>query len=528
MRILRINGEICDIDEKTAIGIDFQCYDISDPSNQKTTVSNKFTIPKTAKNLRLIKFTGNPHSVDDFAYNQNIVDYWTDSIQLIKSGTFYISEINDRINIIISEKNSIWQNLALLKWNQFLFDFMEWAKINYPAVGTIESPNTHDTFQNIITSLANENATPFVLPAFISNLALYDDESTILKEFVETENKIYLKYCPSNASIKAQGGHFCVYIKYIFKYIESVYNISFGTTSIDLDTIFNDEIASQMYIPARRINLRLQKHSTANYNWFFEYDELYDFLPEETLEDKEDKTLFDFVKAFFQHFNLIMKKESDNSFLLYRFDKLRTSTIVDFSSKIKEVSIFTPILPNYKQTNYIKWASVADKSSDLINSKKITCSNFNIDKGGEGSLFTIDGFIPNVTNGGFLYLAESDSFNTFEFLIHSNNQVYLTVNSFATDINIDWVEETTCNVSLFKSALYNLENEYTFLSEIVNKPKKYTIKKYLSLLEINNLSFINRYRIIHKDINGLFFILKVSGYNPDKSNEPTTIELLKL
>lgn len=58
MRILRINGVIADIDESTAIGIDFQAYSVSEPAYQKCTVSNNFSIPKTNTNLKLINYTG--------------------------------------------------------------------------------------------------------------------------------------------------------------------------------------------------------------------------------------------------------------------------------------------------------------------------------------------------------------------------------------------------------------------------------------------------------------------------------------
>ena len=54
MRLLRINGEIADIDEDTAIGIDLQAYDFKDPGKLKVNVSNTFSLPATAKNMRIL------------------------------------------------------------------------------------------------------------------------------------------------------------------------------------------------------------------------------------------------------------------------------------------------------------------------------------------------------------------------------------------------------------------------------------------------------------------------------------------
>ena len=57
MRLLYINNQLADIDEETAIGIDFQAYDLKDPAKRKLNTSNSFTIPKTANNLNIL---GNP------------------------------------------------------------------------------------------------------------------------------------------------------------------------------------------------------------------------------------------------------------------------------------------------------------------------------------------------------------------------------------------------------------------------------------------------------------------------------------
>lgn len=503
MRILRINNEICDIDEKTIIGIDFQAYDISDPANQKTKITNKFTIPKTDRNLRLIKFTGNPHSIDDFAYNKNIIDYWEDNVQLIKSGIFYISEIQDRISIIISEKSDIWKQLAELTWNQFLYDFMQWAVDVYP-IGSYQYQLTN-TYKNIIDYFASHNDTPFILSLYNGNIVQ------------ETTNSIYLKRKTSSEDLNVQGGHFSIYISEIFKYLEYRYSFDFGTNKEDERSIFNDVIASEMYVPARRININFTKNGD-NYDWYMLYDDTGDFLPSDTLEDKREKNMFEIVKSFFQHFNIIMKP-TINGCQLYRFDTINTAEIIDFSDNIIDVISFSPIVDNYKQMNYISWSSVEDENNKLLNSKLIECDNDNIEK--LQTLFEIEGYISKQRDG-VLDLSTENSFNTFEFLINGDT-INTTVNSWC-NIGYDYGNIINCQSFLHKASYYSLESEYNFLEQIVSKPKKYIIKKRFELLY--DFDFTKRYRIIHRDINGLFYVIKISGYNP--TTKEANIELLKI
>ena len=54
-----------------------------------------------------------------------------------------------------------------------------------------------------------------------------------------------------------------------------------------------------------------------------------------------------------------------------------------------------------------------------------------------------------------------------------------------------------------------------------------TIKKYVLLSEINNIDLMKRYRIIHPEINGLFFISKISSFNPEKT-DATEITLIQI
>ena len=277
-----------------------------------------------------------------------------------------------------------------------------------------------------------------------------------------------------------------------------------------------------MYVPARRVFLYVTKISDSEFHWWFGFSEDGDFLPSSDTEDAEDKTVFDLVKSFFQIFNVINNQTDSNVFCPKRFDTIQYAEIIDFSKNIKEVSKFEPIIENYKQTNYIKWASVATGTDEFLNSKTITVSNKNIETGStDDSLFEIDGFISNLSDG-LLNLTETESFATFIFIIPTDTTKTFEISAIDTSGN-----QLDATITCEYAGMYDLSGEYNFLQKIVKTPKVYTIKKYVSLSEINNIDLMKRYRIIHPEINGLFFISKISSFNPEKT-DATEITLIQI
>ena len=77
-----------------------------------------------------------------------------------------------------------------------------------------------------------------------------------------------------------------------------------------------------------------------------------------------------------------------------------------------------------------------------------------------------------------------------------------------------------------KAEMYGIANEYNTIQNMVNLPVVYTVKKWLSIYDVFQIDFFSRYLV--RELNGYYFINKISGFNPDKSNEPTTLELIKI
>jgi hypothetical protein len=517
MRLLKFNGQDVEIDETTAIGIDYQGYDVQDPGKRKVAVSNTFTIPKTSRNLFLIGFAGNPQSLSIDIYELITVTYYNDNKILIRNGRARIVEVSDRISIFVFEKESFWELMTDYLWPNFLSDFMIWMKAE-KSLPSITTPFV-GTFQQFI-DVYKDTTEGIYLPIFISNLANYSPDGLT---YLEDTSNLWIKHNETGTTLTALGGHFCIYAKTIFEFIEYKYGVDFSVTSTAYDyNIFEDAIASVLYIPARNISITY----TAT-GFYFTCDTVNQFLPETNSNDKESKSLYDFTKSFFQTFNCLIDRipttDNTDKYIIRRFDDITHGPIIDFSGEQTGGYIFKPILDGYKQANYIKFGSVYEGGSVLLNSKKIVCLNKNIDAGGvDSELFTIDQFIPgSVVLGADVCpdLSKSDSFKTFIFFI-SQGSSGITIKIMENS------DERTATAVLDIARTYDLTSEYNTLAAMAQYPKKYTIKKWLGLNQIDKLVFFARYWV--KELNGYYFLNKVSGFNPDKSTEPTTIELIKL
>lgn len=520
MRLLKFNGENVDIDEKTAIGIDFQAYDISEPGSRKVASSNKFTIPHTARNMRLIGFAGDPQSTSKTVYAPIACKYYNQNKCLIHNGTARVMEVSDRISIFVYEKSVLWTQMQDLPWSDFQDELITWL---HEEKGL---PSATNPFTGTLTAFLTPYITStegVILPFLISNLALYDpaDEDN----FIETLGKLYLKYNTtySGENIDGLGGHFCIFCKTIFEFIEDKYGADLSVNDESFDyNIFEDAVASAMYTPLRNLTI---EHTGSGF--YFRFNNTASFLPEDLTDDKPEKTLYDFTKAFFQHFNCLIDQvpqlDGSEKYIIRRFDDITSAPVIDFSGRLSGSQVYSPLVEGYNQNNWIKWAKVYEGGDPLMGAKKIICKNQNLDAGSPSdSLFNIDAYIPDgfVAGGDtVLNISRAESFDTFAFFVSSGN-------ASTTVASMQEGSEVTASLILPIAVLYALDDEYNTIADIVEYPVKYEIKKWLTLTEIEELSYFACYYV--KELNGYFFLNKIEGYNPEKSGEPVRIELIKI
>lgn len=517
MRLLRINGHKVDIDDNTAIGITYQGYDVKTPGQRKVNVTNTFTIPATSHNLNIFGNANNPQSISKKIYQQNTLDYWVDNQQMIKDSGVRVNSISDRISLFAFEKPDVWEQTKKVLWSDFVDDFVKWMQ-DEKGLPSLDNPST-DSFQDFIEPYTT-STTGIKLPLFFGNLYNYDPDGGEL--FLEDPNSIYLRYWPVGKD-KADGGHFCVYCKTIFEYIEWKYDVNFLTSGSGKNgNVWDDDIAKSLYIPVRDIGVRILYSGSSITGYYFEQNTDPNFLPLKNQKDKTGKKLYDFINAFFQHLNIIIDEFSnDNIIRLARFDDIgEKAEVIDWSGRFSGKPEFIPFINGFKQENYIKFKEKYEEADDFVNSKTITCLNENIDASGD--LFEIDAYVPSFLeiNGGVVPdMSTKESFKTFTFLIDSGE-----TSEFINIYNNDDGFELNASFKLQKSALYSLDSEYTLIDSIAKYPRVYNTERWLNINDIHNIEFFRLYW--SRELNGSYFLNKISGYNPQKSNAPTKLELI--
>lgn len=513
MRILEINGTKVDIDEKTAIGIDFSGYDISKPGERKVASSNNFSIPKTAKNMAVFGWPGNPQSLSTIPYDSLSCNYWINNIKLINDGRAILSNVKDRIYLDITEKSNIWDTLDSTLISEFIPTII--SELGLPD-GTTPYVGSFSVFIDYI--LANF---PIRIPLYFGNLANYDPGTGT--GILENSTRIYLEYIyqVGGNNIHANGAHFCITAKSLFEIIESYFEVDFGTADSDAYQIFNDTYGEAIYLPLP--NLDLDHTATA---YYFAFDDDTKFEPHDIEIAFEGKSLGDFVRAYFQLFNVIIDKTS-TGFICHRLDDLDNAPEEDFSG-IQIEPEFMPKLDGYKQYNYIKFKTIYEGAPNNLGAKEIVCLNKNIEAGtSDESLFEIDAHMPGTFVNpvqDILDMSTPEALNNFTFMIDSGYSQSIDIKYTSTVAGSPVNDSYTKTIPI--AAVYGLTGEYNLIASMVEYPKKYVIEKYLKLIDIYNLKYFVKRWV--KELNGYFFVNKITGVNPDKSNEPVKIELIKI
>ena len=100
---IQINGEYADIDEQTAIGFNFQSFNPASPENVFLSYSNTFSLPLTAKNRKLIKFSDHVCYNSTEIYDKFEADVFLCGYKLFH-GLVLVDSIVDRINMTVYDK----------------------------------------------------------------------------------------------------------------------------------------------------------------------------------------------------------------------------------------------------------------------------------------------------------------------------------------------------------------------------------------------------------------------------------------
>ena len=548
MRLLRINGEIADIDEDTAIGIDLQAYDFKDPGKLKVNVSNTFSLPATAKNMRILGSPGSPSRVDNTIYNRISVDYQVKNKVYINNGSARVESIKKgRINMFVAQRPGFIDRMKAVTLNQFLQQWFD----NYFQNTTFED------YQALVNAYA-EGHNGVILPAMLGTLADLPDEKDRVIEyfgfanFSGIVNEIAMRVQHHDEGWVAHGGHFCVFLEPLFKYFEEYFGVDLNSASPAVYSLFNDDVFKSLYIPCRNINIidgtpRLE---------FVQFNPNSNLRPLVDVEPYADLSAFDLFAEALKLLGYGVE-EVGEVFELVRLDYMGAVPIpgdllpgymeAGYRSEIE----YKPGIDGYGQQNIIKMEP-ADNAGEMAGARILLSNNENSEA--KKDLFTVKAYVPTFFRGWVLFaynyfvpdMREAKSVEKLTFFRSSERRAIFTVSGkyqtvppevlqqFPKRVQdiiprgyyIDAPDWQVVGVYLFAPEVYSVSAEYNFLEGIINSPETYKVKRWVTSSQMEAFRKIATYYV--PELGGWFYVNKIKGFNPVKSKQPVEFELIKV
>lgn len=497
-----------DLDDNTAIGINYQGYDPENPTNIGFKTSNSFSIPYTSNNARLVGFCG----ISDDAFDPWFVNYIVDNNIIISGGKAMVTEVSNmstsgisgaesRISLSISSKSTIWDRLKEVLWPDFMVDYFDWLETNY----TTEWGSYNDFINGTVIG-GHEH---IILGAMHGDHHP-DSEVDIIEDFAKYRSQpistIVLNILGYN------GGVFCTYVKSIFEFINVKFGINFlagnNTTFDNVDAFFQNR-----YLSPKKI-------SSVSYKIVFSKG-VADINSGKYKSDKEKKTVLDFVKEFIVHTNSLVDVISDNEIELHMLNSIQQAPAVNFSGNIEKGSIsYHPIIDGVAQINYIDYSEYSKKIVEKSLRQHIACENMNVESSKD--YIELKEFVPPAYSDRDTYvlgLFEDGSNSNFTFLTHGSTGRTYNLKSF-----FDLSAPLEKSKDLSPSELLPLG--YAQWGLMISKPRRFKLKKWLTSADIDRLKLFKQYWI--DELNGSFMLIGISGLNPEKSKEATELEFIQI
>lgn len=525
MRLLRINGEIADIDEDTAIGIDLQAYDFKDPGKLKVNVSNTFSLPATAKNMRILGSPGNPSRMDNTIYQRINIDYQVRNTLYIKQGAARITSIKEgRINLFVAERVTVIDAMKEVKFIDFVTDWFN-----------NQIHPTFTTFQELADFYADKDSG-------IALRTVYSQSSDAISEAFGYGRGAW-KYLTGIGTVVTEedggslednsfGGHFVVYINSLFDHIEAYFGGALFSRTGASYTIFQDSIFNKLYISFQNIQCSLSAlqleflQPTENIALSYKDLTLYDFFDTtlkllgygiEVVNEKIDFVRLDLMHTVPSSGDLLPGyPESD-----YQFK-----------------NEYIPSIDGYGIQSIIKM-KVASGVDELTGAKIIQSDNQNLQA--KKDLFTINALIPEVlkvrlrkssnTALEVVYPPILRDYSSFCFMLDKGPQkyivgVYKQIRTTGSWDDVDTGEGNYAITNVYLPEIYSVASEYNFLDNILKSPESYKIKRWVTASQLEGFRKIAPYYV--PELGRWVFVNKIKGFNPVKSKQPVEFELIKV
>lgn len=547
MRLLRINGHIADIDEDTAIGIDLQAYDFKDPGKLKVNVSNTFSLPATAKNMRILGGPGSPSRVDNTVYSRIYVDYQVKNKMYIKDGAGRVESIKKgRINMFVAQRPSFIDAMKSVPLTTFL---QEWFKTSF-------FNSVFHSYQQLVNAYA-EGHNGVILPAMIGTLSELPDEKNRVVEYfgfdngTEVVHEIAMRVVHHDEGWVAHGGHFCVFIDRLFIFFEDYFGVNLNSGLEAAYSLYNDVVFKSLYIPVRNINVTAGSPDYC----FLQFNNNSNLFPIEDVAPYGELSAFDLFAETLRLLGYGMEEVGDG-FELVRLDRIGAVPVPgDILPGYMEAGFrneleYKPTIEGYGQQNIIKMEP-ADNAGEMAGARVLLSNNENSEA--KKDLFTVNAYVPTFFRGYFLFLydyfvpamREAKSVEKLTFFRSSERRAIFKVSGTYQTIPPEVVQQFPAFIQgriprgdysntpdwqvggyLYAPEVYSVSAEYNFLEGIINSPETYKVKRWVTSSQMEGFRKIATYYV--PELGGWFYVNKIKGFNPVKSKQPVEFELIKV
>lgn len=540
-----INSILIDIDEDTAMGVNFEGFSTESLGKIYLSHTNTFSIPLTNHNRTALGFVDNMNMntnvVQGSWYSDMVFKMYTDGL-LVFTGTVYIDEIRDgRIELFIIRDKDLMDT-----FKQYTMWDVTQAIIPVINSGLDTQFSEGATWDNIVGYMATGDNMVW-LPYSVGTLSKqypydkynsetqthscgnkYEDtDNTDNKERynLNSENVLTTEVITNN-DVVGDYKTGCIYVR-----LYELLTTTFG--NIGFDVSFDHNVYMVLSKQFIRMPDIITYMSLTTYKYSFRADDMYHHAIGDDREASSKKIPFlDLVKYICQEYCLLFGVDN-NTVHFHSIQNIQSTTPQRI--KIKDVSNRTVYIPSVPQESYITYEGLGDDTT-LTGGKQIISRNKNIDKGSSDTvLFNINRFLPAY----FAYLYDDGQVKINTHALNTTdaqcNEKFIIVQKLFT--------QTKYRVQVCRYFLGDKTYTYAYLYQAINRtvsemgfwdefeslceyPDRITVTAMMNPFEINLFRPWNK--VVFDSIPGEWLVESVSDYNPRLDNPEIEIIAIRL
>jgi hypothetical protein len=502
MRLLRIDDNIIELDSKTVIGIDVQNLDLTKPSKRTVNKSNSFSIPRTIDNLKAIGYIGGFQNANDSLYNNYSIQYYLNNEEIISGSFATIQKISDRITLQIVRKATLWDDMKSLGWSNLRTEYLAYIQ-EFQGVNSDTNYFVGTEEEAIESYIDRSNQALKLYPAYGTEM------DTLGYDYLTPQSDTFIML--SGNSI---GTHFWSDAKTLFKFIENKYGVDFDILGSHSDNPFNQTRFQKCIWMLRGLSLA----SASATDWYIrDFISIgYTYTMQEEATENDNGDVYGLLFSILNIYGIIIEQYAKDKYRLRDISlDIDTKRPIDIGLKLdKAEPKITPNIKGYGQESIIKYENYSDGINSVNTRKIVECNNKNIQF--RKDIIKIENFVPAVKDD-LLNYGVANSFEQYKIATYEDD-----INTYVWRRGSGYAISRTYN----KPIIHNLSTEWGILDTALNNPLYVEQKFWLTPTQYSKINNWTNYYI--PELAGAYYINRVKGYNPEKSLQAVTLELIRI